>query len=121
MIVAVSLRSRHLLSRPFPITRFSLFRLVSRRCSLSPRRRSLWPSSGSTMLRRRFPSSGYKRYCRNPRTGSRKTPRSAGRKLAKISDSRSRKTIIGDCAGRPDRIEPVDQTKIAALTVFINT
>lgn len=45
----------------------------------------------------------------------------AGRKLAKFSDSRSRRTIVGSCAGRPNRIESIDQTKIVELTAFINT
>lgn len=118
--IAFHFGRNHLLPWPLPISRFSLFRSVSRRCSLSPRYRSLWPSSGSTALSRRFHSSKYKRYYKSPRTESRRTPHLAGRKPAKISDSRSRKTIIGSCAGRPDRIEPVNQTKIAALTVFIN-
>lgn len=106
------MRSRHLLLQLFPISRFSLFRLVSLRCSLSSQCRLLCPSSGSMVLSRRFPSSDCRRYYKNPRTGNRRTPRSAEQRLTRLSDSRSRRTIIGNCAGRPGRIESINRTKV---------
>lgn len=104
------------IASPFsvPISRFSLFRSVSRRCSLSPRHCSLWPSFAT----RRFPSWWCKRYCKSPRRGSRRTSRSAEPKSPTIAGNRSRRTVVVHYAGTPDRIDPVGQTKIQASPEF---